>query len=391
MKSHIVNALLPSLLSFLLVACASPNSRNNYKQTVSLAPKINNIVICMDGTWNIKDNRTNVQEVYRLCSDAARQRPSRALAVYYDTGVGSDFRKITGGGMGVGHARNIREAYEFAARHYTPGCKIYIFGFSRGAFSARVLAACFEKCGMLNYTEYGNQKNWRNAVEEIYKTYKDKACHETVDCGFRFRDIWAKRDNQKLHFHKGKPDIQFLGLWDTVGSLGIKQTDQERKYACAIQDLPHVRHAAHAVSLHEQRSNFSLIGMSKDGRANPRLDEVWFGGVHSDIGGGYDDVARCRLNSCSRSLADISLHWMLGHLSNDTILPSSYQAASPTELRRIAQNGKIHDSDDKMWRFLGVVSTGKSHLPRTAPPRMHWHSSADIIDARRKDELPPDL
>ncbi len=250
-----------------------------------------NIVICLDGTWNKPDEDdaevekdTNVRNLYELC---VKKSPSQVA--YYDEGVGSHwYDRIRGGVSGRGLSKNIREGYFEAAKQYKSGDKIFIFGFSRGAYTARSLSGMIYSCGLIKRDQLTDK-----SIEKAFEVYK-KADKEE-------RKIFKKPNN--------KCPIQMIGVWDTVGALGIpisflkKYTNKFLQFHDTKLNKD-VKSAYHALAIDEQRETFrpSLWDMSKaKKRKNQIVEQVWFAGVHSDIGGGYPQ----------RHHSDIAFKWMI--------------------------------------------------------------------------------
>ncbi len=250
-----------------------------------------NIVICLDGTWNDKDDEDKLSNV-ALLHEMSEHDPAGQLA-YYDKGVGTDgwYDKKLGGVHGSGLSNNIREAYAYLAEHYDIGDAVYIFGFSRGAFTARSLAGLLFNAGLPNP---GNSSAVE--IERLYDSYKS-------------------RNTDKLTAHKALGrhcPVRFLGVWDTVGALGIPVSflrDGSNK-VFGFHDTrlsPEVVFACHAVSIDEKRASFEPTLWHETPDNADRIQQVWFSGVHSDVGGGYPE----------RHLSDIALKWMCEQASSN--------------------------------------------------------------------------
>lgn len=262
------------------------------------------IINCSDGTWN-KPNmtygntivRTNVQLIFECISKSAN---GIMQIKHYDEGVGCEgnwFTRMVGAATGDGIDANILSGYKFISWNYEPGDEIYLFGFSRGAYTARSLAGLIRKCGVLKTYDL-------NVFKDAYDLYRDKSVAPTDK---KAQDFRAK--------NSFTPDIniKFIGVWDTVGAMGIPingfQWYNKMKYSFYDTTLSsYVDYAYHAVAVDEKRKNFepTLWKLSKnaDGTpANPNqvLEQRWFAGSHSNIGGGYKD----------RGLSDLTLKWMI--------------------------------------------------------------------------------
>jgi Uncharacterized alpha/beta hydrolase domain (DUF2235) len=254
-----------------------------------MAPK--RLVICFDGTWNSADSaktETNVALLARTV-EAASKDGTVQLTTYL-RGVGSSglvVERLAEGAFGEGIDENIRSGYMFLAQNYMPGDSIYIFGFSRGAFTARSLVGFVGACGLIKRPFLGH-------LHEAWNYYR-KADPRTpagfcAACG---------ADNHQ------DVSIAFLGVWDTVGSLGIPGTLLNGLTAGKYQfhdTSPSriVKVARHALAIDEHRDEFEPTLWTGTEPPGSDIKQVWFAGAHSDVGGGYQD----------RRLAEIPLRWM---------------------------------------------------------------------------------
>jgi hypothetical protein len=264
-----------------------------------------NIVICCDGTGNeYCDANSNVVKLYHAMEHSAEQ------VLYYHPGVGTmgvqqaltpagkTWTKWLGLGFGYGLSENIADAYGFLMQNYQPGDKVFVFGFSRGAYTARGLCGLLEMCGLLRPGNEGQipyamrlfkrKEGWFDKVRGVpSKFYIAKGFKATfsVDC---------------------KP--HFAGLWDTVSSVGwfVDLSGLKRSSMPYTSRLEQVDVVRHAVSLDERRSFFrqNLVDETQCPGDPPRdVKQVWFAGVHSDVGGSYEEA--------EAGLANITLRWML--------------------------------------------------------------------------------
>ena len=254
------------------------------------------LVICCDGTWNSPENAeiapSNVIRLARgvvsTASDGAHQ------VVYYDPGVGSGnlIDRLTGGAFGVGLSLNVREAYRFIVHNYEPGDSLYFFGFSRGAYTVRSTAGFVRKVGiLLKHHSHRIGEGW-----SIYRIREGGADSETAKA---FRAAHSYPQPEDI-------DLRCVGVWDTVGALGIpgvfgfltRQGNGFHDVALSSR----VKFAFHAIGVDEKRRFFrpTLWEQSPDATGQV-LEQVWFPGVHADIGGGYPE----------KGLADNTLAWMV--------------------------------------------------------------------------------
>jgi uncharacterized protein (DUF2235 family) len=250
------------------------------------------LVVCFDGTWNNADSE-NAETNVSLMSRAVRATPEndpRQQIVLYLRGVGSaglSVQRVLEGATGLGLDDTIRSAYMFLAQNYLPGDLIYLFGFSRGAFSARSLAGLIGACGILKRQRLGD-------LGKAWHYYKRTAIRSPED--------FVARTGTDTHFGV---EIQFVGVWDTVGALGIPTSlfDGINNNEYGFHDTTPskiTKNAFHAIAIDEFRDEFVptlWTGAKPDGCT---ISQVWFAGAHSDVGGGYVD----------RALADIPLVWM---------------------------------------------------------------------------------
>ncbi|KAF3194096.1 hypothetical protein TWF225_008270 [Orbilia oligospora] len=260
------------------------------------------IIICCDGTWQDSDagdagfptNVTRFARALKSVSDSGV-----AQIIYYQSGVGSAYAsklgRLIAGGTGLGLSEHVREAFVFISNNYHVGDEIHIVGFSRGAFTARSIAGLMGRIGVLT----------RRGMENFGKIYEDYI-------NFKLRDdAWI--DKQGWERIKGV-SIKTIGCWDTVGALGIPTSPVIEKCKCNDKYKFHdtdltafTENAFHALALDEHRMPFTptlwrlpnLTERHTD--IVPNLKQVWFPGVHTNIGGGYKD----------QELSDLTLVWMI--------------------------------------------------------------------------------
>ena len=247
------------------------------------------LILLFDGTWNDPEDRTNV---YRLARRIHDHDGARRQRFFYDPGVGtSRLQRFRGGVFGYGLSANLLAGYEWLARHYTDKDEIWIFGFSRGAYTARSLAGLIRKCGLLDIVT-------PNLLDRAEQLYRNKHLAPDSDDSKTFRKHYSRT-----------PRIHFLGVWDTVGALGIPGTSfsEHGRYAWHDTELSGiVDYAYHAVALDEHRAAYDVsLWTGADGRKKPNnrdVEQRWFIGAHANVGGGYGDAD---------PLADIPLQWMM--------------------------------------------------------------------------------
>lgn len=268
------------------------------------------LITCSDGTWNKPDNKdrgipveTNVEKMFRaICpvdtTDA--YKPVRQLKIY-DQGVGTGYSwkdKLIGGATGAGIDKNIKDMYTFLMLNYEPGDQIYLYGFSRGAYTARSIGGFIRNCGILR------PENML-LLDKAYGLYRDRNKYSSPDSDLMtsFRARYSFENITPIHF---------IGVWDTVGSLGIplpwyKLRNINRYKFHDVTLGSNVQHAYQALAIDEKRKLFTptLWQQSNTVTNNPhhpqQLEQRWFCGVHSNVGGGYADTG----------LSDIALNWLI--------------------------------------------------------------------------------
>ena len=305
-----------------------------------------NIIICSDGTGNtaIKDRGTNVFKLYEAIDlNGHRTNPELTPQVaLYDDGVGTESflpLKLLGGAFGYGMKRNVLKLYTGLVRIYDPGDRIYLFGFSRGAFTVRTLAGFISKCGILDWNRLATTDDMTKAVAAAYRTYRE---------GYRtwlWRMLHAKSpldvrqaaERSIEEFKAGTKaldaDIHFVGVWDTVDSVGgpfhISDVINAFIHRFKFPDYKlstKIQHAVQALSIDDARAAFE----PRLWEADSNLEQVWFAGVHSNVGGGYP----------KQGMSLVTLAWMM-------------QKASQRELRFLSDDHNRYwehgNVDDKLY------------------------------------------
>lgn len=311
-----------------------------------------NIVICFDGTGNeFGKNNTNVVDTVAAVTRDQDQKP------YYDTGVGTfnplgvslgavskKLGIMMGQAFGYGVKQNVREAYEFIMENYEPDDKVFIFGFSRGAYTARVLAGLLCKCGLL-------LKGSKNLIPSIMKMNFGNTSHEVIE---GFKDSFC---------HHCAP--HFVGVWDTVASVGHFHPTRGFKDGTLH---PNVKYGFHAVAIDEQRKKFPVnLWDESNIPEDQTIEQVWFAGVHSDVGGWYDE----------RGLSNIALRWMLENAQDCGLrLKDEWDKGLVCN-----PNAPIHNSRSGFWKVWGPVT-------RPIPEGATVHESVEIRKAALEEYNP---
>jgi len=230
------------------------------------------LVVLYDGTWNTPEDQTNVSRLAQLL--AARDVDGNEQLSFYDKGVGTHaLDRLSGGIFGYGLSDNIRQGYAWLAANYQPEDELFFFGFSRGAYTARSLVGLIRKCGVLHSPD-------PNLVRQAYDLYRDKNIHPDSPEATSFRASFATL-----------PRVRFIGVWDTVGELGVPvsgvpfSSDYFRFHDTELSKI--VDYAYHALALDENRKDFAPTVWTALKPDNKEVEQRWFIGAHSNVGGGY--------------------------------------------------------------------------------------------------------
>lgn len=262
------------------------------------------LILLFDGTWNDPEDQTNVFRIASLIKKYDRNVRQR---FFYDSGVGTGkFDRFRGGVLAYGLSENLLQGYEWLAKRYVEDDEIWVFGFSRGAYTARSLVGLIGKCGLLHIVT----PSLLDMSERIYRN-KDLAKESNYCKSFRQR-------------YSRSPRIHFIGVWDTVGALGVPGTSfsEHGKYSWNDTELSSiVDYAYHAVALDEHRAAYETplwVSNNGDKNANNReVEQRWFIGAHANVGGGYGS---------KDLLPDISLQWMVEKACNVGLKMNNYKA-----------------------------------------------------------------
>ncbi|CAB4487369.1 unnamed protein product [Rhizophagus irregularis] len=239
-----------------------------------------NIVVMCDGTWNNPNSQTNVFTLYKELIE----RDYEQHVLYIDgIGIGElAWNFIVDGAMALSLDNKIKEGYRFIVDHYHPDDDIWLFGFSRGAYTARCIAGMLRNCGILNREINPDQID--KSVDLAYGFYRDRdlAKHPEAKASEEFKKSFSYPDSKK-------PIIKFLGLWDTVGAHGLPGYvigDGFRYLEFYDQTVPSiVKNACQALATHENNAFFGPCRILPN-KSGTIVKETWFPGVHSEIGGG---------------------------------------------------------------------------------------------------------
>lgn len=281
------------------------------------------LIVCFDGTWNDADSGRSDTNVARLARAirATTNTGGVPQLVLYLRGVGTSgltSERVIAGATGLGVDDNIRSAYMFLAQNYVPGDEIYLFGFSRGAFSARSLSGFMGSCGLLKRQRLGD-------LSEAWSYYRRTEARSPQD--------FMSRTGSESH---ADVTVRFLGVWDTVGALGIPSVlfSGISAQMYGFHDTTPSRivlHGAHALAVDENRDEF--IPTLWTGKVPPgaTIEQVWFAGAHSDVGGGYVDGG----------LSDIPLLWMASRAALQGLV---LDPAMLPDAEKLDALGPLHES-----------------------------------------------
>jgi uncharacterized protein (DUF2235 family) len=251
-------------------------------------------VIILDGTMSSLEEgyETNAGITYRLLSEMA---PNKAVSLKYEAGIQwQGVRRAIDVVAGIGINRQIRRAYGFLASRYRPGDKIFLFGFSRGAYAVRSLAGVIDRVGLL-HSDCATERNVRQAYRH-YRTDPDSLVAQSF---------------RATHCHESA-EVEMVGVWDTVRALGLR-APMIWRFSPVEHEFHHhhlgntIRHGFHALALNETRKAFEPVLWDSTPGYTGTIKQVWFAGSHGDVGGhltGFEPA---------RPLSNIALVWMLEH------------------------------------------------------------------------------
>jgi uncharacterized protein (DUF2235 family) len=316
-----------------------------------------NIVVFSDGTGQEggEGSPTNVYKLFNMIVDRSPEQIG-----FYDRGLGTEWRrKLLGKATGLGISQNIKECYRFIFDNYSVDDKLYMFGFSRGATTVRSLSGFIDLFGIL-------PKSRPELIDQAYKLY-------------RTEDKGARKDAARAFVDKHHTiycTIEFLGCWDTVPALGVPFQSLD----VVIDRIPRFRHsfhnltlsrsvdnAYHALAIDDERQTFHPKLWRRKGRPDQQMKQVWFCGMHTDVGGGYREP----------QLSDLALDWMAKMaIAHGLKIYSGHKIKSDPD-----PDGTMHDSrGGTLSRFyrrktrswdpqLGRPTIHQSVLERTKNPQ----------------------
>ncbi|HET6198471.1 MAG TPA: DUF2235 domain-containing protein [Acetobacteraceae bacterium] len=332
-----------------------------------------NLIFCADGTWNgpggddMTDKATNVFRLFvnldgeddpgsTLLADEQERNLQRdgaiAQSAKYLHGVGDSRNplvRLLGGTVGAGLIARIVRGYTYLSRNYRPGDRIFIVGFSRGAYTARALAGMIAARGLLDATQYdlADKETAYRLGMSVWYAYREAASQKNPDLFGRLQEVLSGLPQLFVQHDEAKlvdTEIEAVAVWDTVGSLGIPEFTLQRERVDAFQFADtrlsgKVHHGLHAVAVDEQRADFTPTLWDPDAR----IVQVLFPGAHSDVGGGY------ATDEFQSGLSDCSLAWMTGELTKLGLL----FARSPKYVPNPRESSPLHQPwRDPPWNIL---------------------------------------
>lgn len=324
------------------------------------------LVVCCDGTWGSESNPTvsnivKIAESVRMSTTVDGAHVGQR--VFYVDGPGSRgylADKLLGGAFGYGLDANLATMYWQLALNWEPGDEIYVFGFSRGAYTARSLAGMINRLGLLT-AEAMIDKKYPQALR-IYRQRKDHPDDPDPQEWVRFREencVYPVK-------------IKFIGVFDTVGAMGVPGLTSWRYRFHDVRLGPYVQCARHALAIDERRRMFAPClwevtdELDVPQQRPDRVKQVWFEGVHTDVGGGYDD---------SR-LSDITLRWMVREAKKEGLEFDQDRMDQLTERDNFAATLYPHKSLTVAYRLLNLL--GLLFHPRS---RRFYRSSWRRLEA----------
>ena len=343
-----------------------------------------NLIVCCDGTWNSRENmdegRPAPTNVVRIHAEVEPDHSKTTIPQirYYRSGVGTSgnfLKRLKDGALGTGLDDDIRSAYKWLAETLQPNDRVFLFGFSRGAYTVRSLAGLIGSIGLVDVSgaDVKDPEKWELTyfALEAYRNRKRRLAGQAQKLlDRRTEEKFAKR------LHKDYDGtIHFLGVWDTVGALGIpgdlevlkNLSKDPYKYNFHDTNLgDKVTHARHAVAMDELRHDFTpTLWTNLDERPDGTTGgQMWFAGVHGDVGGSY----------FHRGLGDVTLEWMMSEAQGQGMeLRTDAIAMLDADPR-----GILHNS------FSGIFSRRPSR-PRSAPNLEDPNNHNTVVSPRLLD------
>ena len=332
------------------------------------------LVVCADGTWKSLDDSedaTNVEKLHAAVLPTGADG-TRQLTRYFP-GVGSTKERLLGGAFGLGLSKNVQQAYRWLCQEWLPGDELHLFGFSRGAFTVRSLAGMIRNVGLL-------PAHRLELVDEAYGHYRDKDPAWRADGAKAV--AWRRAHSREVE------RIRCIGVWDTVGALGVPTSGplgwwSRRHWGFHdVQLSGRVEFAFHALAVDERRKAFApaLWQVDDTHAAQQRVEQVWFAGVHTNVGGGYPDCG----------LSDTTLWWMAGRAREAGLELDQQKLREVTD--DDACDGELYDSYTRVYRLQGPLVRTIGTPPVTVGGRTlrTWESvHPTALERHRRLTAPP--
>ncbi|MES2524693.1 MAG: DUF2235 domain-containing protein [Gemmatimonadota bacterium] len=341
------------------------------------------LIVCADGTWNKPQANanggglTNVALISTNIPQTASDGTEQVVAYFEGVGTGDRWNRWTGGAFGSGISVNIKKVYAFLMRNFRPGDELYFFGFSRGAYTVRSVSGMVRKCGILRRLDTGPLSKQELAlVDKAYAFYRQRGpeTHPNSPAAIAFRA-------EKSH----ETPIKCLGVWDTVGSLGVPTSgpvgwiSRKRHAFHDVKLSSRVQNAFHALAIDERRKPFKPAlweiphGDPARESGTWRIEQRWFAGVHSNVGGGY----------ANRGLSNIALRWMVDRAASCGM---EFDAKFVAEVHSGCDCGA--EQYDSMNLFYKLMGNGERDIevPRVDPKtgeQLHTFEEIDSTVAER--------
>ena len=399
---------LPLALALLALAGCETTSIGDYRPLATDPPSPDlprKLVVVIDGTANDQTSRTNAARLYELAANQNR----KDLSVFYTEGVGTDLR-VAGAITGWGIGEDVRRAYRFIAERWEPATmtrpasEIYLVGFSRGAYAARMLAGMLFSAGIADLSGFKDRKERVRFVERLYarhrlsrgKNEKARAQHERRLAAIGALPGYVRRDVAPVQ-------VEAMALWDTVEALAMPDRNDAmaEENGRHVDQLCNVKRAFHALALDDNRAySFTPLSLLSGNRRawcdredtrplESIVDEVWFAGAHADVGGSYST----RDGALDGYLPGVSMNWMLARLADYRIVP-------PNSGQYADALGPVHNAKDALIVYkamhrwyrdpLGFMRSGEVKAYYGNKPRLHMSVAdrfkvADTLDAAYRE------
>ena len=370
-----------------------------------------NIVLCSDGTGNtaIKARGTNVFKLYEAVDiQGHKHDPTlKPQVAFYDAGVGTSRLtplKLLTGAFGIGFSKNVRDLYTELVHVYEPGDHIYLFGFSRGAYTVRALSGLIQYCGIVDIKQVGYESLkkcvgncWTAFRQEAFKRVSESQRREGQPAADYSREDRERRERfcaviDDVHMPDGAVTIDFVGVWDTVGAVGMPFEELRELlnwiYPMRFSELTpssRITRACHALSIDDDRRTFHPELWNEKGIRATQVDQVWFAGVHSNVGGGYvkhgmslvaldwmmAEAERCGLRFIERDREYVHIHQDVhDELYDARAGLGVYYRWEPRDIARFCKDHSIDLPKIHVSVFERIANSTDGYAPINIPERL---------------------